>query len=82
MLNCAIAAIVAFVAGFCASQIMHINDSRTISKYQLITVTQDAALEAAEEVMWNNDLPDTDGSDDMELYLELCHEADSLRNAM
>lgn len=39
---------------------------------------QNAALEMAEMVMWNNNLPDTDGSDDMADYLEYCHKVDSL----
>lgn len=70
---CTLVAIVAFGAGFCMSQIMHNDDTVMIS-------TQNAALEQAEKVMWNNNLFDVDGSDDMELYLELACEVDSLWN--
>lgn len=71
ILSCTLAAIVAFAAGFCMSQIMHSSDTELID-------AQNAALEKAEQVMWNNDLPDTDGSDDMADYLELCLEVDSI----
>ena len=39
---------------------------------------QYAALEQAEKVMWNNNLFDADGSDDMAEYLELYCKVDSL----
>ena len=39
---------------------------------------QNAALEQAKKVMWNNDLFDADGSDDMADYLKLSCEVDSL----
>lgn len=64
-------AVVAGMIGFCMNQIMHIGDDQLIDK-------QNEALEQAEKVMWNNDLPDKDGSDDMELYLELCREVSAL----
>lgn len=41
---------------------------------------QNAALEKAEIIMDNNGLFDTDGSDDMAEYIELCYEVDSLWN--
>lgn len=40
--------------------------------------TQRAVIDQGKKVMWNNDLFDADGSDDMAKYLELCCEADSL----
>lgn len=70
-LLCTLATIVAFGAGFCMNQIMHSSDTELID-------AQNAALEKAEIVMDNNDLWDTDGSDDMADYLELCCEVDSL----
>lgn len=66
-----LAAIVAFSAGFCMSQIMHSYDT-------VLIATQNAALEQADIVMDNNGLFDADGSDDMALYLELASEVDSL----
>lgn len=72
-LLCTLATIVAFGAGFCMSQIMHSKDTELIA-------TQNAAIQAAEQVMWNNGLWDTDGSDDMALYVELYCEVDSLWN--
>lgn len=73
ILHCALAAIVAFGAGFCMSQIMHSSDIELID-------AQNAALEKAEIIMDNNSLYDTDGSDDMSEYLDLCCEVDSLWN--
>ena len=70
-LLCTLAAIVAFGAGFCMSQIMHSSDVELID-------SQNAALKQAEKVMWNNELFDIDGSDDMADYLELCYKVDSL----
>lgn len=55
------------------SQIMHSSDVELID-------SQNAALKQAEKVMWNNELFDIDGSDDMADYLELCYEVDSLWN--
>lgn len=39
---------------------------------------QEAALDAADKVMDNNQLFDTDGSDAMVKYLDLAHKVDSL----
>lgn len=61
------------MAGFCMNQIMYSDDVALID-------AQNACLEQAEKVMWNNDLFDADGSDDMALYLELACEVDSLWN--
>ena len=43
-----------------------------------IVKAQDAALKAADKVMDNNQLFDTDGSDAMVKYLDLAHKVDSL----
>lgn len=75
ILHCTLAAIVAFGAGFCMSQIMHSSDAELID-------AQNAALEKAEIVMDNNDLYDIDGSDDMAEYLDLCMEVDSIYKSL
>lgn len=75
ILHCTLAAIVAFGAGFCMSQIMHSSDAELID-------AQNAALEKAEVVMDNNDLYDIDGSDDMAEYLDLCMEVDSIYKSL
>lgn len=80
ILLCAVAAIVAFGTGYftCLKVNTDSVEARNF-KVELID-TQNAALEQAEKVMWNNDLFDADGSDDMADYLELCCEVDSLWN--
>lgn len=75
ILHCTLAAIVAFGAGFCMSQIMHSSDAELID-------AQNAALEKAEIVMDNNDLYDIDGSDDMAEYMDLCLEVDSIYKSL
>lgn len=75
ILHCTLAAIVAFGAGFCMSQIMHSSDAELID-------AQNAALEKAEIVMDNNNLYDIDGSDDMAEYLDLCLEVDSIYKSL
>lgn len=75
ILHCTLAAIVAFGAGFCMSQIMHSSDAELID-------AQNAALEKAEIVMDNNNLYDIDGSDDMAEYLDLCMEVDSIYKSL
>lgn len=74
-LLCTLAAIVAFGAGFCMSQIIHSSDAELID-------AQNAALEKAKIVMDNNDLYDIDGSDDMAEYLDLCLEVDSIYKSL
>ena len=74
-LLCTLAAIVAFGAGFCMSQIMHSSDAELVD-------AQNAALEKAEIVMDNNNLYDIDGSDDMAEYLDLCLEVDSIYKSL
>lgn len=71
---CSLATIVAFAAGFCMSQIMHSNDQELIN-------LQRQALDNIREVVWNNDLVDADGSDEMADYLHLCVKIDSIEAA-
>ena len=81
LLLCTLATIVAFAAGY--TTCLKVNTDSVEAhdfKVQLID-TQNAALEQAEKVMWNNNLFDADGSDDMADYLELCCEVDSLWNS-
>ena len=68
---CILTGIACGVAGFCMNQIMHSSDTELID-------AQNAALKKAEIVMDNNNLYDIDGSDEMEDYLNLCQEVDSL----
>lgn len=78
ILICTIAAIVAFGAGYLTS--LKVNtDSVEAKRFKVELIdAQNAALEQAEKVMWNNNLFDADGSDDMADYLELSCEVDSL----
>lgn len=55
-----------FVAGYCTGQ-----------ENELVKA-QEAALDAADNVMGQNELFDTDGSDAMVKYLDLAHKVDSL----
>lgn len=78
ILLCTIAAIVAFGAGYLTCLKVNI-DSVEAKKFRVKLIdAQNAALEQAEKVIWNNDLFDADGSDDMADYLELSCEVDSL----
>lgn len=80
ILLCTLAAIVAFGAGYLTCQKVNTDSVEAHDfKVQLIDA-QNAALEQAEKVMWNNDLFDADGSDDMADYFDLCCEVDSLWN--
>ena len=75
-----------FVVGYCTGQengknfilgqykLLH-NDCNT--KTELVDAQHDA-LKAADKVMDNNQLFDTDGSDEMVKYLDLAHKVDSL----
>lgn len=77
---CSLSAIAGIAAGYFTC--LKVNTDSVEShafKVHLIDA-QNAALEQAEKVMWNNDLFDADGSDDMADYLELCCEVDSLWN--
>ena len=77
---CILADIICFSAGWFTS--LKVNtDSVEAKNFKVELIdTQNAALEQAEKVMWNNDLFDIDGSDDMVKYLDLCLEVDSLWN--
>lgn len=65
-----------FVAGYCTGQekLLH-NDYD--AKTELVKA-QKAALNAADHVIDQNELFDTDGSDAMVKYLDLAHKVDSL----
>ena len=75
-----------FVAGYCTGQ--ENGKNIILSQYKLLhndynakTELVDAqrnALDAADHVMGENELFDTDGSDAMVKYLDLAHKVDSL----
>ena len=75
-----------FVVGYCTGQ--ENGKNLILSQYKLLhndydTKTelvnaQRAALDAADHVMGENELFDTDGSDAMVKYLDLAHNVDSL----
>lgn len=79
---CTLVGIACFGAGWFTS--LKVNtDSVESKKFKVELIdAQNAALEQAEKVMWNNDLFDADGSDDMADYLELYCEVDSLRRTI
>lgn len=75
-----------FVEGFCTAQ--ESGKNIILSYYKLLhndydiktelVKAQKAALNAADHVMGQNELFDTDGSDAMVKYLDLAHKVDSL----
>lgn len=75
-----------FVAGYCTGK--ENGKNIILSQYKLLhndydsktelVKAQEAALDAADKVMDNNQLFDTDGSDVMVKYLDLAHKVDSL----
>jgi hypothetical protein len=75
-----------FVAGYCTGQ--ENGKNIILSRYKLLhndcnaktelIKAQEAALDAADHVMGQNELFDTDGSDAMVKYLDLAHKVDSL----
>ena len=75
-----------FVAGYCTGK--ENGKNIILSQYKLLhndyyaktelIKAQEAALDAADKVMDNNQLFDTDGSDAMVKYLDLAHKVDSL----
>ena len=75
-----------FVVGYCAGQ--ENGKNFILSQYKLLhndynaktelVNAQRAALDAADHVMGENELFDTDGSDAMVKYLDLAHKVDSL----
>ena len=67
--------IIAFIAGVLT--VYYGFECKYHNKIELIKA-QKAALDAADSVMGNNELFDTDGSDTMAKYLDLAHKVDSL----
>ena len=75
-----------FVVGYCTGK--ENGKNIILSQYKLLhndydaktelINAQKAALNAADSVMGNNELFDTDGSDAMAKYLDLAHKVDSL----
>ena len=75
-----------FVVGYCTGQ--ENGKSIILSQYELLHNDHNAktelidaqrtALDAADHVMGENELFDTDGSDAMVKYLDLAHKVDSL----
>ena len=75
-----------FVVGYCTGQ--ENGKNIILSQYKLLhndydsktelVKAQEAALDAADKVMDNNQLFDTDGSDAIVKYLDLAHKVDSL----
>lgn len=75
-----------FVAGYCTGK--ENGKNIILSQYKLLhndydaknelIKAQEAALDAADKVIDNNQLFDTDGSDAMVKYLDLAHKVDSL----
>ena len=75
-----------FVVGYCTGQ--ENGKNVILSQYKLLhndydaktelVKVQEAALDAADHVMGQNELFDTDGSDAMAKYLDLAHKVDSL----
>ena len=75
-----------FVAGYCTGK--ENGKNIILSQYKLLhndydaktelVKAQEAALDAADKVINNNQLFDTDGSDAMVKYLDLAHKVDSL----
>ena len=75
-----------FVAGYCTGK--ENGKNIILSQYKLLhndydaktelVKAQEAALDAADKVMDNNQLFDTDGSNAMVKYLDLAHNVDSL----
>lgn len=75
-----------FVAGYCTGK--ENGKNIILSQYKLLhndydsktelVKAQEAALDAADKVIDNNQLFDTDGSDAMVKYLDLAHKVDSL----
>ena len=75
-----------FVAGYCTGK--ENGKNIILSQYKLLhndydaktelVKAQEVALDAADKVMDNNQLFDTDGSDAMAKYLDLAHKVDSL----
>ena len=82
-----VCAIIAFIAGVltgyhgCESKYRLIKANANTIPYKIEVIkAQRAALDAADHVMGEHNLFDTDGGDTMVKYLDLAHKVDSLYN--
>lgn len=75
---CILVIIICFGAGWFACLKVNTDSIESAEFKRELIDTQNAALEKAEIVIDNNNLWDTDGSDEMEEYMNLYCEVDSL----
>lgn len=75
---CILVIIICFGAGWFACLKVNTDSIESTKFKRELIDAQNAALKKAEIVMDNNNLYDIDGSDEMEDYLNLCQEVDSL----
>ena len=75
---CILVIIICFGAGWFACLKVNTDSIESAEFKRELIDTQNAALEKAEIVMDNNNLWDTDGSDETEEYLNICNKVDSL----
>ena len=75
---CILVIIICFGAGWFACLKGNTDSIESAEFKRELIDAQNAALKKAEIVMDNNNLYDIDGSDEMEDYLNLCQEVDSL----
>lgn len=80
---CALAAIVAFGAGYLTcqkvNQVEFLNEANSV-KYEILTL-QGEALQRVDTIMSNNEIYDIDGSDTMSDYLTIRCKIDSIYEA-
>lgn len=75
---CILVIIICFGAGWFACLKVNTDSIESAKFKRELIDAQNAALKKAEIVIDNNNLYDIDGSDEMEDYLNLCQEVDSL----
>lgn len=75
---CILVIIICFGAGWFACLKVNTDSIESAEFKRELIDAQNAALEKAEIVMDNNNLWDTDGSNEMEEYLNICNKVDSL----
>ena len=75
---CILVIIICFGAGWFACLKVNTDSIESAKFKRELIDAQNAALKKAEIVMDNNNLYDIDGSDEIEDYLNLCQEVDSL----
>ena len=75
---CILVIIICFGTGWFACLKVNTDSIESAKFKRELIDAQNAALKKAEIVMDNNNLYDIDGSDEMEDYLNLCQEVDSL----